>query len=210
MGYQDGVAAAESKLTRFDWFGQKKSTPTKATCDQKYGWKKGAGGKCIRLSPKEDVEQAYGTDLLLLDRDKELFRSFWEKSAKGGSDFAEGVQNLTKPPMEREKVIKWMRDYSRSDHQYELDGNEAAWNKEMGRQRKFYMNPDSKNKYGTPTYLSGKEEQFIEATGGLGQVKGMSKDREINYLRDAFMTTPKYSNTPQKDIDLVNEHYFGK
>lgn len=152
------------------------------------------------------MEQAYGTDVFLSDQDKKVFTAFWEKM-EPKDDFVKGVQSLTNPPLSRDKAIKFMRDYSRVDNQYST--SEAGWVKEIDRLKKFYKDPKSLNRYGTGTYLSGKEENFIEKTGGLGGIPSFSKDKEINYLKDVYMTTPAYSKSPQADLDKVNKHCFG-
>ena len=200
MGYQDGVAAAESKLIRFDWFGQKK-----AKCDPRYGWKAGPKGKCVRVPAEDDPEKGYGTDVFLTEHDKDLIEIQFDGSE--GINEYQAIGNKS-----RKNAVLYARDQIRLTSQQE-DG--VDYNKEIGRLNRFTEAREKgdktvKNQYGTNQFISSSEARWIDDMGGPSSVPGLQKNKAVDYLKDAYMTMPKFSTNPQKDLDLVNKHYFGK
>lgn len=197
MSYLDGVNLANRKVSRMDFFWGKQ----KAKCDPRYGWKQGPKG-CIRVEPDEDPEQAYGTDAFLTEHDKDLIEIQFNGS--------KGIDELVRKGQTRKNAVLYAKDAVRLVSQQ----NEGAdFNKEIGELNRFAEareqgRKDVLNKYGTPTFVSSSEESIIDGLG-LGNIKGLSKDKEINYIKDAMMTRPMYSSNPDADLERVNKHYFG-
>lgn len=199
MSYQDGIVVAEAKLIRFDWFGKKK-----AKCDPRYGWKRGPKGKCVRVSAEEDPGSSYGTDVFLTEHDKDLIEIQFEGS-EGINEYASFGNK------KRKDAVLYARDQVRLTSQQE-DG--VDFNKEVKELNRFAEAREKgdktvKNQYGTNDFVSSAESRWIDGMGGPGSITGLSKNKAVSYLKDVYMTTPKYSNNPQADLSKVNKHYFG-
>ena len=199
MGYQDGVAEAESKLTRFDWFGRKK-----AKCDPRYGWKQGPGGKCIRVSPEENPEESFGTDVFLTEGDKDIIEGQFD-----GGVFIDSY--VKQSNTSRKNAVLYARDAGRLMSQG-ADG--VDFNSEVGEMNRFAEARERgdrsvKNKYGTNQFVSSAESVWIDNMGGPDTIK-VSKSKAIDYMKDAYMTLPIYSKDPNSELAKLNKHYFGK
>jgi hypothetical protein len=159
----------------------------------------------VRVSPEEDPELSYGTNVFLTETDKDLI----EKAVGGGSFIDSYLES--NPKRSRKDAVLYARDAGRLFGQQASAGQD--FNDEIASMNRFAIARESgdkslKNKYGTSQFVSSVESKWIDSVGGPDSIK-LPKEKAIAYLKDVYMTSPKYSKNPQKDLDLVNKHYFG-